>query len=105
MAMRFRNGTEVAVRNWRHMMEEIAYWLYQEGRLNAGNCEIQSHIHPSRKLLSPNENEFRSGGAPVGNTGIRMDTQYGGSQFVRNACQLLRAFGEDPSEVRLRLRR
>ena len=86
-------------------MEEIAYWLYQEGRLNVENCEVQSPTHPSRKLLSASENEFRWGGAPVRNTGIRMDTQYGGSQFVRNACQLLRAFDEDPSEVHLRLQR
>ena len=105
VAIKFRNGTEVAVRSWRHMMEEIAFWLYQEGRLNVENCEVQSPTHPSRKLLSASENEFRWGGAPVRNTGIRMDTQYGGSQFVHNACQLLRAFGEDPSEVHLRLQR
>ena len=104
-AMRFRDGTEVAVRSWKHMMEEIAYWLYQEGHLNVENCEVQSPTHPSRKLLSPNEHNFRWGGAPVRNTGIRMDTQYAGAQFARNACELLRTFGEDPSEVHLRLSR
>ena len=105
VAIKFRNGTEVAVSTWKDMMEEIAYWLYQEGRLNVENCEVQSPTHPSRKLLSASENEFRWGGAPIRNTAIRMDTQYGGSQFVHNACKLLRAFGEDPSEVHLRLRR
>ncbi len=99
----FRNGREVRLSSWRHMMEEIAYWLYQEGKLTIGNCEIESTTHNRRRILSSNETEFRGGGAPVKGTGIRMNTQFGGESFVTNACGLLRRFGEDPSLVRLRL--
>lgn len=103
VALKFRDGKVTAVKSWRHMMEEIAYWLYKEGHLNSENCEVQSVTHPSRKILSQSEDAFRWGGAPVKTTSIRMDTQYGGTQFVLNACKLLQVFGEDPSQVYLRL--
>ena len=87
---------------------ETAYWLYTKGLLNQGNCEIQDAVYPSRRILSaealhPNGKPFRWGGKLVRDTGIRIDTQRGGMHFAQNVHMLIERFGEDPSQVHVKL--
>ena len=107
-AIRFPDGREVSLGSWLQMAMETAYWLYSKGLLGVGNCEIQDAVFPTRRILSgkglhPRGNPFRWGGKPVRDTGIKIDTQRSGLHFAQNVHMLCERFGEDPSQVYLKL--
>ena len=107
-AIRFPDGQQSSLGSWLQLAMETAYWLHRRGLLNLGNCEIQDAVFPTRRILSgeglhPRGNPFRGGGKPVRDTGIKIDTQRSGLHFAQNVHMLCERFGEDPSQVYLKL--
>ena len=106
--IRFSDGQQAEVGSWLQIAMETAYWLWKKELLNLDNCEIQDAVLPKRRILSaeashPDGRLFRYGGKPIRDTGIKIDTQRSGLHFTQNTCMLLEHFGQDPSQVSLKL--
>ncbi|MDE2838081.1 MAG: type I restriction enzyme HsdR N-terminal domain-containing protein [Chloroflexota bacterium] len=104
--VKFPDGTEVQLKAWYHVVVETAYWLYQNQLLSTANCEIQDAGHPDSHILSPggkhrDGREFRYGGEPIRDTGIRVNKDLGAIRLMENAIKLLRHFEQDASQVSL----
>ena len=103
----FPDDTQVPLKNWYNVVLETAYWLYQRQLLTTANCEIQDPGHADHYILSADGrhrdgSDFRYGGEPLRDTGIRMHKDLGAVRLMRNAICLLEHFGQDPSRVSLR---
>lgn len=104
-AIRMPDGAEKTLKSWRGILLETALWLYDRGLLTKENCRIQ--MGATRLLFSPNGKH--STGTPfhypipVGNTGIQMEGNVEPDQFVSNTRKMLEQFGQDPSNVHLKL--
>lgn len=101
-------GKQRSLKSWRGVTEQVAYWLYQDGLLTPGDCEIPDASHRTLHILSlqgrhPGGRPFRHGGQEIQDTGIKIDTQRSGREFVQNARMLLERFGWNPSKVELKM--
>lgn len=97
-----------ALKSWRGVIEQVAYWLYQDGLLTPSDCEIPDASRRTLHILSlqgrhPDGRPFRRGGREIQDTGIKIDTERSGREFVQNACMLLERFGWNPSQVELKM--
>lgn len=104
-AIKMPDGKEAGLKSWRGVLLETALWLHDRGLLTRENCRI--HMGPVRLIFSPDGEH--SGGTPfhspvhVGNTGIQMEGSVGPDQFVSNTRKLLVRFGQNPSNVQLKV--
>lgn len=105
--MQFPGRSAVAVRSWRGMVVEVSQWLHEQGLLTPQDCQI-SIGHRGRVAFStdgkhPSGEPFRNP-VRIESAGLVLE---GGSMSakscVRLAKRLLAHFGQDPSQVRLRL--
>ena len=105
--MEFPDGTEVPLKHWYHVVLETAYWLHRKQLLTTTNSEIQDAGYADHHILSANGrhrdgSDFRYGGEPIRDTGIRMNKDLGAVRLMNNAVKLLEHFGQDLSRVSLR---
>ena len=96
-----------SLKSWRGVTEQVVYWLYQDGLLTADDCEIRDAVHRTRHILSfrgrhPSGTPFRRD-REIQDTGIKIDTERTGIEFVQNARMLLKRFGWNPSKVELKM--
>ena len=104
-AIRMPDGAEKTLKSWRGVLLETALWLHGRGLLTRENCRI--HRGPVRLLFSPDGKH--STGTPfhspvrVGDTGIQMEGSFEPHQFVSNTHILLVHFGQNPSDVHLKM--
>ena len=97
---------EVRINSWKDMLGEVASWLNRGGYLTPDNCGAVS-LSSRRFRLSPDGK--RQDGKPynnplaVGDTGIILEGDFTGFQLVRFALDLIGYFGQDPSQVYLKL--
>jgi len=102
--MKLSDGTEVRLRAWNSVPLETAFWLYQNKLLTVTNCEVQDAGNPDWYFLSlegkhRDGRDFRNGGEPLKNTGIKMNKDLGAIRLMENAVKLLEHFGQDSSRV------
>ena len=104
-AIRMPDGKESMLTSWRGILLETALWLYNQRLLTRDNCRI--HMGPIRLIFSPDGKHAT--GTPfhspvhVGGTGIQMEGSVEPGSFVSNTRKVLENFGQDPSQVRLKV--
>ena len=97
---------EVGINSWKDMLGEVASWLNRAGYLTRDNCSTVT-LSTVRFRLSPDGK--RQDGKPyeqplnVGDTGIVLESDFIGTKMVRFALDLIGYFGQDPSQVYLKL--
>ena len=94
------------IASWTDVPKEITVWLYERSILTRDNCQFA--VGRTRYLLSP-DGKHRNGRlfhsrVDVGETGILMEGSFDPDKLVRHAIELLDHFGQDPSQIYLRLR-
>ena len=104
-AIRMPDGKEAGLKSWRGVLLETALWLHDRGLLTRENCRI--HMGPVRLIFSPDGKHstgtlFHSP-VPMGNTGIQMEGSFEPDQFVSNTRKMLEQFGQNPSNVHLKM--
>ena len=104
-AIRMPDGAEKTLKSWRGVLLETALWLHGRGLLTRENCRI--YRGPIRLLFSPDGKH--STGTPfhnpirVGDTGIQMEGNIKSDVIVLNTRKMLEQFGQNPSNVHLKL--
>ena len=93
------------IKSWASVPMEVALWLHKKSLLTRENCRFS--VTQKRHLFSP-DGKHATGTAfhaprSVGNTGIRMEASFNPDKLVTYTCALLQHFGQDPSQVYLKL--
>ena len=103
--VQFPGRSAVAVRSWRGMFVEIALWLHEQGLLTRQNCQVprgRNRVMFSTNGMHPNGEPFRNP-VQIESVGLVLEGHMSGKACVRLAKDLLAHFGQDPSQVYLRL--
>ncbi|MYB85470.1 MAG: hypothetical protein F4X54_12225 [Chloroflexi bacterium] len=94
-----------AIRAWTQVPMEVAMWLHKKSLLTREDCRFK--VTQQRYLLSP-DGKHATGTAfhsprSLGDTGIWMEASYNPNNLIAYTCALLERFGQDPSQVHLKL--
>ena len=87
------------------MFVEIALWLHEQGLLTRQNCQIprgRNRVIFSANGMHPNGEPFRNP-VQIESIGLVLEGHMSGAACVRFAKSLLAHFGQDPSQVYVRL--
>ena len=111
IAIRLPNGQEVALapRYWTRIQFETALWLHRSGWLTKENCQIKSGAGKnSKRYLLSVDGKHQDGSPfkhpiPLAGTDITMEANLSSTRSIRNSQVLLEHFGQDPSQVFLKL--
>ena len=104
-AIRLPNGEERDIKYWRDIVIESVRWLDERGLLT--HEERQFRSGHKRYLFNtngihPNGGEF-NGPIPLSGTGIVVEGNISATLIVRSVRRLMQHFGQDPSQVYLKL--
>ena len=105
-AIKLPGEESIDIKAWNKVPMEIALWLHRKALLTRENCRFT--VAEKRYLFSP-DGKHATGTAfhsprEVGNTGIQMEASFDPDKLVAYSCVLLQHFGQDTSQVQLRLR-
>ena len=111
VAIRLPNGQEVTLtpRYWTRIQFETALWLHRSGWLTKENCQIKSGASKnSKRYLLSVDGKHQDGSPfkhpiPLPGTDITMEANLSSTRSIRNSQVLLEHFGQDPSQVFLKL--
>lgn len=105
--LRFPSGKEVSINSsyWADFIAEIANWLIEKGKLSSEDCPVS--VGRSKKYFinttpyQPDNSRFRARRDLL--DGMHVNTSFSGKQAIANSSNLLRKFGEDPSQFYIKL--
>lgn len=103
--VQFPGRSAVAVRSWQGMLVEIALWLHEQGLLTRQNCQIprgRNRVIFSANGMHPNGEPFRNP-VQIESIGLVLEGHRSGAACLRLATDLLEHFGQDTSQVYVRL--
>ena len=93
------------IKSWTSVPMEVALWLHKKSLLTQENCRFRVTQNGISSVLMGNMQQelhfMRLVG--VGNTGIRMEASFNPDKLITYTCALLQHFGQDPSQVYLKL--
>ena len=108
-AIRFPNGIEKPTKYWFEVLKQTAVQLSGANLLTPQNCQIKSStVSGSTRYLFSLDGKHSNGApfafpSPLGDTGIIVETNVSARDSVRQTKRLLEHFGQDPSQVYLKL--
>ena len=104
--LKFQSGEEIAVDTWTDFLAEVANLLIRDGKLSRENCPVS--LGRARRYLI-NATPHHSDGTRFVNrrellSGMYINTHYGAKNIISNSRNLLSAFGQDPSQLHIKLK-
>ena len=104
--LEFPSGEEILINSWADSISEVANWLIRKGKLSREDCPVS--LGRAKKRCIINATPHHLDGTTFDQKRDLLDdmyihTHYRSSHMISNTRNLLRKFGEDPSQFHIKI--